>query len=75
MTWPVIPGVAMPKGVKPPIPQRVIRQAPPAELRRLTVDGSFGGSYERPDVEVLEVWRAGVAEVRDLIENGWVKDA
>ena len=56
----------MPKGVKPLIPQTVIRQAPPVELRRLTVDGSFGGSYERPDAEVLELWRTGVAEVRDL---------
>ena len=73
--WTRIPGVAMPKGVKPPIPQRMIRQAPPAELRRLTVDGTFGGSYERPDEEVLEVWRTGVAEVRELIENGWANDA
>ena len=72
--WTRLAGVAMPKGVKPLIPQRVIRQAPPAELRRLTVDGSFGGSYERPDDEVLELWRTGVAEVRDLIENGWNKD-
>jgi len=72
--WTRIPGVAMPDGKKPLIPQRVIRQAPPAELRRLTVDGSFGGSYQRSDEEVLELWRTGVAEVRDLIENGWNND-
>lgn len=72
--WTRISGVVMPDGVKPPIPPRIIRQAPPAELRRLTVDGSFGGSYQRPDEEVLEVWRTGVAEVRDLIENGWHND-
>src|SRR3989442_13614960 len=73
--WTRIPGVRMPDGVKPPIPQCNIRQAPPDELRRLTVDGVFGGSYQRPDSEVLEVWRTGVAEVRDLIENGWFTDA
>ena len=72
--WTRIPGVAMPDGQKPLIPQRVIRQAPPAELRRLTVDGSFGGSYHRPEAEVLELWSTGVAEVRDLIENGWSGD-
>jgi len=72
--WTRLPGVTMPKGVKPLVPQAVTRQAPPAELRRLTVDGSFGGSYERPDAEVLELWRTGVAEVRDLIENGWNKN-
>src|SRR5437660_10506150 len=68
--WTRIPGVAMPDGQKPLIPQRVTRQAPPAELRRLTVAGSFGGSYHRPEAEVLELWITGVAEVRDRIENG-----
>ena len=72
--WTRLPGVVMPGGVKPLIPQRIIRQAPPDELRRLTVDGSFGGSYQRPDEEVLDVWKTGVAEVRELIENGWNKD-
>jgi len=72
--WTRLAGVTMPKGVKPLIPQSVIRQAPPAELRRITVDGSFGGSYERPDEEVLELWRTGVSEVRELIENGWAKN-
>jgi oligopeptide/dipeptide ABC transporter ATP-binding protein len=40
-------------------------------IRGLTVDGSFGGPHERPDEEMLEIWRAGVEEVRDLVENGW----
>ena len=40
---------------KPPVAPSLIRQAPPDELRRLTVDGVFGGSYERPEAEVLEV--------------------
>ena len=73
--WTRITGVAMPSGVKPPIPQNRIRQAPPDELRRLTVDGVFGGSYQRPEEEILEVWRTGVAEVRDLIQNGWSPSA
>jgi creatinine amidohydrolase/Fe(II)-dependent formamide hydrolase-like protein len=30
-----------------------------------------GGSYQRPEADVLAVWEAGVAEVRDLLENGW----
>src|SRR5438045_3425984 len=44
------------------------------DLLRLAVDGRCGGSYERPDAEVLELWRTGVSEVRDLIENGWDKN-
>jgi creatinine amidohydrolase len=43
----------------------------PAEVRRALGDGSFGGSYERPDAEMLELWSVGVAEVRDLLESGW----
>src|SRR2546428_12690376 len=65
----------MPGGAKPPIPPRSIRQAPPDELRRLTVDGNFGGSYERPEAEELEVWRPGGAEERDLLEHGWRTEA
>ena len=39
--WTRIPGVVMPKGTKPRISPALIRQAPPEELRRLTVDGVF----------------------------------
>ena len=42
--------------------------------RRLWIEAQ-GGSYERPEAEVLEVWRTGVAEVRDLLEHGWRTDA
>jgi oligopeptide/dipeptide ABC transporter ATP-binding protein len=69
--WTRIPGVEPPAGSKPIIPADVIVQSTPEEIRELTVDGSFGGPHERPDEEMLEIWRAGVEEVRDLIENGW----
>ena len=42
-----------------------------AEVREMLGDGSFGGLYERPDEDVLRVWRAGVEEVRRVLENGW----
>jgi hypothetical protein len=34
-------------------------------------DGSYGGRYARPDDELLRVWRAGVEEVRELLQTGW----
>ncbi len=43
------------------------------EMRTTAPDGVHGGSYERPDTDMLDVWRAGVDEVRDLLENGWLK--
>jgi creatinine amidohydrolase len=32
----------------------------------------MGGAYQRPDEDMQQVWDAGVAEVRELLENGWV---
>jgi creatinine amidohydrolase len=69
--WTRLPGVTPPAGDKPVIPPDVIVQSTPEEIRELTGDGSFGGPHERPDEEMLEIWRTGVEEVRDLIENGW----
>jgi len=69
--WTRLPGVALPEGRKPLVPPHLVRQASAERLRELTVDGTFGGSYERSDDDVLAVWRAGVAEVADVIENGW----
>ena len=69
--WTRIPGVVLPEGSKPVIPNEVIVQSTPQEIRELTVDGTFGGSYQRPEQEVLEIWRTGVEEVREVIEHGW----
>ena len=43
----------------------------PRDVRRALGDGTFGGSYERPDEEMLQLWEVAVAEVRDLLESGW----
>ena len=48
-----------------------MRELDPAAVRELLGDGSLGGVYERPDADVLRVWEAGVAEVRDLLEHGF----
>lgn len=69
--WTRIHGVAMPDTTKPPVAQAALRRASATQVRELTVDGTFGGSYQRSDEDVLSVWQAGVAEVQDLLENGW----
>lgn len=40
-------------------------------LRHHLGDGNFGGWYQRPDAEMLEIWQIAVAETRALIESGW----
>lgn len=69
--WTRLPGVELPAEAKRPVPQAAIRRSSAARLRELTGDGVFGGAYTRPEEDVLAVWRAGVAEVRELLTDGW----
>lgn len=73
--WTRLDGVAQPAGRKPMADIGRMRELEPAEVRRMLGDGSLGGMYERPDEDVLRVWRAGVEEVRGLIEHGRRGDA
>lgn len=69
--WTRLAGVSLPQGAKPHLPSDVIGMATAADMRELTGDGSFGGSYQLSDEAMDHIWRTGVAEVRDLLENGW----
>ncbi|MGZ6728655.1 MAG: hypothetical protein ACXVFC_05040 [Gaiellaceae bacterium] len=69
--WTRLAGVELPKGPKPALDQAAYRAAGPAQVRELLGDGVFEGAYELPDEQVAIVWRAGVEEVRELLETGW----
>jgi len=69
--WTRLEGVEQPREKKPIADIRRMRELDPRAVRELLGDGSLGGLYERPDEDVLRVWEAGVAEVRELIEMGW----
>jgi creatinine amidohydrolase len=69
--WTRLAGVTPPPERKQMADVSGMRETDPVELRAQLGDGSFGGLYERPDDDVLRVWKAGVEEVRDLIANGW----
>jgi creatinine amidohydrolase len=69
--WTRLPGVEQPQERKPMADITHMRQLDPQQVRELLGDGSLGGLYERPDEDVLQVWQAGVEEVRALIESGW----
>jgi creatinine amidohydrolase len=69
--WTRLAGVELPKEPKPPLDQAAYRAAGPAEVRELLGDGVFEGAYELADEQVAAVWRAGVDEVRELLESGW----
>jgi creatinine amidohydrolase len=63
--------VALPEEAKPIVDMSAFEAADPASVRRGLGDGSYGGLYARPDDDVLRIWRAGVEEVRELLENSW----
>jgi creatinine amidohydrolase len=69
--WTRLPGVELPEGRKPPLDEAAYRAAGPAEVRELVGDGVFEGVYALPDEGVEQVWRTGVEEVRELLEDGW----
>jgi creatinine amidohydrolase len=69
--WTRLPGVAMPAQPKAHVPPEVVAQATPADLRELTGDGSFGGSYALSDDVMDQIWQTGVLEVRELLQTGW----
>ncbi|HEY0479500.1 MAG TPA: creatininase family protein [Kofleriaceae bacterium] len=43
----------------------------PKQARELLGDGNFGGRYQRPDAEMLALWKIAVDETRDVIEGPW----
>ncbi len=66
--WTRLAGVELPAERKPLLERGA---EDPAAVRAELGDGSYGGLYARPDEDVMRVWRAGVGEVRDLLEHGW----
>jgi creatinine amidohydrolase len=71
--WTRLEGAELPAEAKDRVPLPLPLE--PAAARRVAGDGSFGGRYARPDEEVLELWRAGVAGARALLEGGWDADS
>lgn len=71
LPWTRLPGVAMPDGVKQPVDYRRYAVLPPGAARAMAGDGNFGGAYQRPDEDVLAMWRIAVEETRELIEGPW----
>ena len=68
--WTRLEGVELPER-KAMLDEAAYVVAGPEQLRNVIGDGSFGGLYQRADEEMLRIWRAGVEEVRALLESGW----
>jgi creatinine amidohydrolase len=69
--WTRLAHSTAPEGTKPMVDMELMRASPPALAREVLGDGSFGGPWQRPDVEMLEIWEVGVAETRRVLEGPW----
>jgi creatinine amidohydrolase len=71
--WTRVHDAQLPTEPTPVIPRSLVNNLTSAEIKALAPDGNMGGAYQRSDEDMQQVWAAGVAEVRDLLENGWLK--
>ncbi len=69
--WTRVPGVVAPKEQRPMADMTRLRLLDPVELRRYLGDGNYGGLYERPDADVLAIWKVAVEETRALLAGPW----
>ncbi len=66
--WTRLPGTPA-DGSKRMVDLDRLRTLPPFEARNLLEDGSFGGRTQRPDDEMLAIWRVAVEETREILDR------
>lgn len=69
--WTRLPGVSSPDTQKPMTDTSRLHQLGPDAVRAMLGDGNFGGRYQRPDEEMLAIWKVAVEETREVIAEGW----
>ena len=69
--WTRLEGVALPGKPKPPFDVERKSVLDPLALRAVIGDGNYGGVYQKPDQEMMELWGVTVAEAREVMEGGW----
>ncbi|MFM8615949.1 MAG: creatininase family protein [Alphaproteobacteria bacterium] len=69
--WTRLANVPSPSGAKPSVDMALMKASPPAKVRAMLGDGSFGGEWRKPDEDMLRLWQAGVAETRAALEGPW----
>jgi creatinine amidohydrolase len=60
-----------PEGRKAPVNTALMKASPPAKVREMLGDGSFGGPWQMPDEQTQAIWDAGVAETREALDGPW----
>lgn len=69
--WTRLADIAPPDEAKPGFDRELMRASSPAAIRAILGDGSYGGPYSKPDETMLDLWRVGVEETREILEGPW----
>src|SRR5881227_227128 len=67
--WTRLASIAMPAEQKSMCNVDLLRQLDPKSMRAYLKDGNYGGLYQRSDEEMMRIWRTGVEETRDLLDE------
>ena len=73
--WTRLEGVVQPSAGKTVADMSRVDSMTPAQVRETLGDGNTGGVYQKPDEDMLKIWNVAVQETRDLLENGWDRNA
>ena len=69
--WTRLAEVVVPDGKKEMVDLTDVGRLTPQAMRERLGDGSFGGYYERPDAEMMDLWAVAVQETRALLDGSW----
>lgn len=70
-SWTRLKGVSYPAESKSPSDMSRMRSLSPQQVRECIGDGNLGGLYQRPDEQMLAIWRTAVEETRRVIAEDW----
>jgi creatinine amidohydrolase len=69
--WTRLENAPAPDGSKALVDYAKLDASSPEAVRELIGDGNFGGAWQKPDDVMLEAWRTGVEETREILEGPW----
>ena len=69
--WTRLGHAPAPDGVKPMVDVGLLKASAPDAARALLGDGNFGGAWQKPDEDMLALWKIGVEETREALEGPW----
>jgi len=69
--WTRLAGVALPQEQKAPIDTALKSVLDNEAFKEYLGDGNYGGVYQRPDEEMMEIWGVAKAEATEALTEGW----